>query len=60
MISTFTFEDAGEGKTKITIEWAPYEASPEEIMTFDVGRTSMTQGWSGTFEQLEAYLANQS
>jgi uncharacterized protein YndB with AHSA1/START domain len=59
MISTFTFEDAGAGKTKITIEWAPYDASPEEIMTFEVGRPSMTQGWSGTFEQLEAYLAKQ-
>lgn len=60
MISTFTFEDAGAGKTKITIEWAPYNASPEEIMTFEVGRPSMTQGWSGTFEQLEGYLARQS
>jgi uncharacterized protein YndB with AHSA1/START domain len=59
MISTFTFEDAGAGKTKVTIEWAPYDASPEEIMTFDVGRPSMTQGWSGTFEQLETYLASQ-
>jgi uncharacterized protein YndB with AHSA1/START domain len=60
MISTFTFEDAGAGKTKVTIEWAPYDASPEEIMTFEVGRPSMTQGWTGTFEQLEAYLAKQS
>jgi hypothetical protein len=59
MISTFTFEDAGAVKTKVTIEWAPYDASPEEIMTFDVGRPSMTQGWSGTFEQLEIYLASQ-
>jgi uncharacterized protein YndB with AHSA1/START domain len=54
--SVFAFEDAGEGKTRLTIEWAPYDASPEEIMTFEVGRPSMTQGWSGTFEQLEAYL----
>jgi uncharacterized protein YndB with AHSA1/START domain len=59
MISIFTFEDAGAGKTKITIEWAPYDASPEEIMTFDVGRSGMTQGWSGTFEQLDAYLDKQ-
>jgi uncharacterized protein YndB with AHSA1/START domain len=55
--SVFTFEDAGEDKTRLTVEWAPYDASPEEIMTFEVGRPSMTQGWSGTFEQLEAYLA---
>ena len=25
--------------------------------TFDAGHASMNQGWSGTMEQLEAYLA---
>jgi len=59
-LSTFTFEDAGDGKTKITINWAPHDASEEEIKTFDAGRPSMTQGWSGTFEQLEAYLTKQA
>ena len=59
MLSTFTFEDAGDGKTKITINWAPHDAGDEEITTFEAGRPSMTQGWSGTFEQLEAYLAKQ-
>jgi uncharacterized protein YndB with AHSA1/START domain len=59
MLSTFTFEDAGDGKTKITINWAPHDAGGEEIKTFDAGRASMTQGWSGTFEQLETYLAKQ-
>ena len=29
----------------------------EERKTFDAGHASMTQGWSGTMEQLEAYLA---
>lgn len=59
MVSIFTFEDAGDGKTRITINWAPHNARDEEIKTFDAGRPSMTQGWSGTFEQLEAYLAKQ-
>jgi uncharacterized protein YndB with AHSA1/START domain len=59
MLSIFTFEDAGEGKTKVTINWAPHDATEEEVNTFDAGRPSMTQGWSGTFEQLEAYLAAQ-
>jgi hypothetical protein len=27
------------------------------VKTFDSNRNSMTQGWSGTFEQLDAYLA---
>jgi hypothetical protein len=27
------------------------------VQTFHSNRNSMTQGWSGTFEQLETYLA---
>ncbi len=57
MLSTFTFEEEKGGKTKLTIRWAPHNATEEECKTFEEGRTSMTQGWSGTLEQLEAYLA---
>jgi uncharacterized protein YndB with AHSA1/START domain len=45
------------GKTKFTVRWAPYNATEAEVKTFDSNRNSMTQGWSGTFEQLDAYLA---
>ena len=56
MRSRFLFEDVG-GKTKVTIRWAPVATSTEaEIRTFERGRPGMTQGWTGTFEQLEAYL----
>lgn len=57
MLSTFTFEKQPDGKTKFTIRWTPFEATEEERKTFDAGHASMTQGWSGTLEQLEAYLA---
>lgn len=57
MLSTFTFENLPGGKTKFTVRWAPYNATEVEVKTFDSNRISMTQGWSGTFEQLEAYLA---
>jgi uncharacterized protein YndB with AHSA1/START domain len=57
MLSTFTFEDDGPSKTKVTVRWAPYQATDEEIAAFEAGRPSMTQGWSGTMELLEAYLA---
>ncbi|MEA2938406.1 MAG: hypothetical protein QOC56_1910 [Alphaproteobacteria bacterium] len=56
MLSTFTFEDVG-GKTKVTIRWAPHNASEEERKTFDAGHDSMRQGWGGTMEQLQTYLA---
>ena len=57
MLSIFTFEDLGNGKTKFTVRWSPHNASEEERKTFDAGHASMTGGWSGTMEQLEAYLA---
>ena len=59
MLSTFTFEDMPGGKTRFTVRWSPYEATPDEQATFDSdqSRVSMTNGWTGTLEQLEVYLA---
>jgi uncharacterized protein YndB with AHSA1/START domain len=56
MLSTFTFEDVPGGKTRFTVRWAPHNATEAEAKTFDSNRNSMTQGWSGTMEQLEGYL----
>jgi uncharacterized protein YndB with AHSA1/START domain len=56
-LSTTTFTEH-EGKTTITIQWAAYNASAEEQQTFDDGHESMNMGWSGTFDRLEAYLAD--
>jgi uncharacterized protein YndB with AHSA1/START domain len=58
MLSTFSFEDAPGGKTKFTVTWTPHNASEDERKAFDSSRQSMQQGWGGTMEQLEAYLAN--
>ena len=57
MLSIFTFEEMPGGKTRFTVRWAPHNATAEEQKTFDAGHASMTQGWSGTMEKLEAYLA---
>ncbi len=56
LLSTFTFEDAPGGKTKFTLRWRTLDATAEEQQTFDTMHASMTQGWSGTMEQLDAYL----
>jgi uncharacterized protein YndB with AHSA1/START domain len=56
LLTTFTFEDAPGGKTKFTVRWQPLDATPEEQQTFDAMHDSMTQGWGGTLDQLEAYL----
>ena len=37
---------------------APHDKSTDvERKTFDEGRDSMQQGWTGTFEQFAAYLS---
>ncbi|HZP70183.1 MAG TPA: SRPBCC domain-containing protein [Pseudolabrys sp.] len=60
LLSTFTFEDVPGGKTKFTVRWSPHNATEAEAKTFDSSRNSMMQGWSGTMEQLEAYLAKKA
>jgi uncharacterized protein YndB with AHSA1/START domain len=57
MLSTFLFETQGSG-TRLTIKWVPYNATDEERATFDATFDGMTQGWTGTLDQLAAYLAN--
>lgn len=55
LLTTVTFTEAG-GKTTVTVEWIPINATKTEIETFEAGRPSMKQGWSGTFDQLAEYL----
>jgi hypothetical protein len=52
-----TFTEKG-GKTTITVRWLPYEATQKERDTFEAGRDSMKAGWTGTFERLDAHLAD--
>ena len=53
-VLTFTEQD---GKTTLTLRGWPYNATAEEQKIFEEGRSSMQQGFAGTFEQLEAFLA---
>ncbi len=55
-LSTITFTEQG-GKTRISVRWSPHAATEVERKTFDLGHDSMRQGWTGTFDQLAAYLA---
>ena len=55
LLSTITFAEK-DGKTTVTIHWVPYEATEVEHETFKKGKDSMQGGWTGTLDQLEAYL----
>ena len=54
-LSTMTLEEK-DGKTTITVRWTAYEATQEEQDTFDAGHDSMRMGFTGTFDQLAAYI----
>lgn len=56
MLSTVTFDEQG-GKTTVSVQWIPVDASTDlERKTFDEGRDSMKQGWTGTMDQFAGYL----
>ena len=56
MLTVVTFTER-DGRTTVTVNWLPLDATDDERKTFEAGRGSMNQGWGGTMEQLEAYLA---
>jgi len=56
MLSTITFAEY-QGLTTVTVRWAAINATDQERKTFDAGHDGMKMGWTGTFEQLAAYLA---
>jgi uncharacterized protein YndB with AHSA1/START domain len=55
-LATVTFAER-DGKTTITVRWAPHAATQIERDTFDAGHDSMRAGWGGTMDQLAEYLA---
>jgi uncharacterized protein YndB with AHSA1/START domain len=56
MLGTSTFAEQG-GKTLLTSRTVAYNATEAERQAFEAGFGSMKQGFSGTFDQLDAYLA---
>ena len=55
-LSTMTLKEHA-GQTELTLRWSPHAATESERLTFDLSHESMKQGWTGTLDQLAAYLA---
>lgn len=50
-------EEEGGEQTRVTVTWEPQGSiTPAEMEEFIKARGSMTQGWTGSFDKLEAYL----
>jgi uncharacterized protein YndB with AHSA1/START domain len=58
MLTTVELSEEGPDQTRVTVTWEPYgAATPAEIEAFVKERGGMTQGWTGSFDKLEAKLA---
>jgi uncharacterized protein YndB with AHSA1/START domain len=57
LITTVTFQAQPGNKTKVTLRWSPINATAEEQAAFEAAQSGMTQGWTGSFERLDVYLA---
>jgi uncharacterized protein YndB with AHSA1/START domain len=55
-LTTIVFDEEPDGKTKLTVHWSAHNATEVEQKTFDVSPLKKVS-WSGTFDQLAAYLA---
>lgn len=57
ILNTLTFEAQG-GQTRLTLRGAPLNASEAERRAFEGAQPMVQQGFSGTLNQLDAYLAD--
>jgi uncharacterized protein YndB with AHSA1/START domain len=58
MHTTITLAEEDANRTRVTVLWEVYgKASTEELEAFKGARDGMTQGWTGSFDNLEEELS---
>ena len=59
MLTTVTLAEEGPDRTRVTVTWEAHgNVTPEELETFVKAKGGMTQGWTGSFDKLDAYLSS--
>jgi uncharacterized protein YndB with AHSA1/START domain len=57
MLTTVKLTGEGPNRTRVTVTWEPHGTTThEELETFIKSKGGMTQGWTGSFDKLDAYL----
>ncbi len=56
MLTTVELASEGSDRTRVTVRWEPQDATPADIAEFTKQRGSMTMGWTGSFDKLEAVV----
>jgi uncharacterized protein YndB with AHSA1/START domain len=57
MLTVLDFIPESEHQTRLKITWINARTSDEETKTFHAAHAGMTQGWTGSLDQLSVYLA---
>ncbi len=58
MITEVRFTEEGPDETRVTVTWEVYaEANADERAMFHNAKAGMTQGWGGSFDKLDAVIA---
>lgn len=57
LLTAVDFADV-DGETEVTLRWIPIEYDEAGLAEFAKQMASMTQGWGGSFDKLEDYLAS--
>lgn len=59
MLTKVTLTEEGPSKTRVTVTWEVVgTATREELEAFVKEKGGMTQGWTGSFDKLEAYIGS--
>jgi uncharacterized protein YndB with AHSA1/START domain len=58
MRTVLELTEEGSNATRVTLTWEPHgQVTAEELATFCAARAGMNQGWNGSLDNLEAYIA---
>ena len=57
VLTVFEFEELGANRSRFNLTWTPEDATAEERATFASNFASAGEGWKGSLEKLETYLA---
>ena len=58
MLTTVELVSEAPDRTRVTVRWEPQEATASALGEFAAQRASMTMGWTGSFDKLEAAIAS--
>ncbi len=58
MLTVIELTPEGDDQTRVTVTWECHgDTTAEELATFIQAKSGMMQGWTGSFDKLEEYVA---